>query len=261
MNKLEKAYFAVKRLDKRRRSDETSPALIIVTLIYLVAVLSVSIYSPQKLIWLAAYPIIYSEIKGIGYAGIFIKSLWLLPLLVMIGCFNPIFDTVPAFDVNGFKVSRGWVSFVSILLRGLLSFQALLLMIEETGFIDIFNLMRHAGFPKVLCTQMLLTYRYFSVILEEAIVMSRARESRGYGRKSYPLRIWGRFIGQLLIRSVHRATNVHRAMKARGFTGTLPLGREPAWTAKGWINLLAWGSVIIMLRFIDFSTLLIHFIK
>ncbi|MDE5807390.1 MAG: hypothetical protein K2H76_04680, partial [Muribaculaceae bacterium] len=78
MNKLEKAYLAIRRLDKRRRSDETSPALIIVTFIYLLAVLSVSIYSPQKLIWLAAYPIISSEIKGIGYGRILVKSLWIL---------------------------------------------------------------------------------------------------------------------------------------------------------------------------------------
>lgn len=260
MTKLEKAYLAISRFDRTRRRTDSSPAILLVTMVYLIAVLSVPVDKPQGIIWLAAYPVIASEMLGVGYGKIFIKSLWIMPLLVIIGIFNPILDTETVIHVGTISVSRGWVTFLSIILRGLLSFQAVLLMVFTTGFIDIFNLMRKAGFPSVLCTQMLLSYRYLFVILEEAIVMKRARESRGFGRKSYPFSMWGRFIGQLLIKTTRRATNIHRAMQARGFSGTLPLGTIYSWNYKSWIWLISWIGVIAMLRFVDFSKIITEII-
>lgn len=260
MTKLEKAYLAVSNIDRIRRRSESSPAILLVTLFYLVAVLSVPVDRPQGIIWLAAYPVIASEILGVGYGKIFVKSLWILPLLVIIGVFNPILDKVTVLQIGSLGVSRGWVTFVSIIFRGLLSFQAVILMVFTTGFIDIFNMMRKVGFPSVLCTQMLLSYRYLFVILEEAVVMKRAREARGYGRKSYPFPMWGRFIGQLLIKSTRRATGIHRAMQARGFSGTLPLSAKFIWNRKSWIWLISWTLVIVLLRFTDFSKIITEFI-
>ncbi|MBD5329424.1 MAG: cobalt ECF transporter T component CbiQ [Bacteroides sp.] len=260
VGKLEKAYLAIRGLDRSRTGGDSYPEMLVITLIYLVAVLSVPIYAPQKLIWLAAYPILASEMTGIGYGRILLKSLWILPFLIVIGIFNPIFDTGKAFTIGGVEINRGWVSFASIILRGILSLQAVILMVERIGFLDIFNTMRRLGFPTVLCTQMLLTYRYLSVITEEALIMKRAREARGYGRRSYPFSMWGRFVGQLLIRSVRRASYIHRAMKARGFSGTLPLGGDSGWSSKSRISLICWIVVIATLRFIDFSKLLTTFI-
>ena len=260
MSNLEKAYLTIRSLDTRRAGDKTCPDMLIITLVYLIAVLSVPIYAPQKLIWLAAYPIIASEAYGIGYWAVLKKSLWIIPFLILIGIFNPIFDKQTAIEIHGLKIDRGWISFISILLRGVLSLQAVVLMIEKIGFLDIFNLLRRLGFPSVLCTQLLLTYRYLAVITEEALIMKRAREARGYGRKSYPFKMWGRFIGQLLIRSTRRATNIHRAMKARGFSGTLPLGSKEVWTADCFIRLGIWTAVICGLRFIDFSKIITNFV-
>ena len=161
----------------------SAPAMLVVTLIFLIAVLSIPVNQPQKLIWLAVYPIVASEMSGIGYGNIFLKSLWILPLAILIGIFNPIIDISKAFTVSGITISRGWVSFISIIFRALLSFQSLLLLIATSGFLDMFNAMRHIGCPAVLSTQLLLTYRYISVIIEEAIIMNRARQARGYGKK------------------------------------------------------------------------------
>lgn len=261
MSKIEKAYLAIRRLDTRRAGEKTCPDMVIVTLIYLIAVLSVPVYAPQKLIWLAAYPIIMSEMSGIGYGALLKKTLWIVPFLIIIGIFNPILDRQTAFEIYGITIDRGWISFASILLRGVFSLQAVVLMVEKIGFLDIFNLLRRLGLPSVLCTQLLLTYRYLSVITEEALIMKRARESRGYGRRSYPFKMWSRFIGQLLIRSANRATNIHRAMKARGFSGTLPLGNKTKWTADCYVRLVIWTSVICMLRFIDFSKIVTLFVR
>lgn len=260
MSKLEKVYLTLKSLDKRRTGEKYSPAIPLVTLIYLIAVLSVPILRPQQLIWLSAYPIITSEMVGVGYGKIFLKSLWILPFLILIGIFNPLIERTPVFAVYNIEISRGWVSFISIIFRGLLSLQAVLVMISSIGFLDIFAIMRKTGMPKVLCQQLLLTYRNLSLIMEEAILMKRAREARGFGKKTYPLKMWGVFIGQLLIRSSERAIRIHRAMLARGFTGTLPLGRTEGWNSLAFIWLLIWTIVIILLRFVDFSKIITHFI-
>lgn len=257
MSGLETTYQRLLKLDGGQRSSAgSSPAAIIVTLVYLVCVLSVPLYQPHRLVWLAAYPVVAAEINGIGYGRIFVKSLWILPLAVMIGIFNPFIDTAPAFFIGSTPVSRGWLSFSSIIIRGLLSFQAVLILVASTGFIDIINSLRKIGCPAVLTTQLLLTYRYISVIISEAMLMRQAREARGYGRKSYPLKMWGRFIGQLLIRSSRRATWIHRAMSARGFDGSVPTGSALGWSRRSVIWLCVWCVAIVCLRVIDFSPLI-----
>lgn len=261
MGQLEKTYQQIVRLDNSRKCTYSSPAILIVTLLYLICVLSVPIYQPQKLIWLAAYPIVASELEGIGYGRIFLRSLWILPLIFFIGIFNPFIETEIAFRIGNVAISRGWLSFTSILFRGLLSFQAILILVGTTGFIEIFNSLRKIGCPAVLTTQLLLTYRYISVIIDQAMIMKRAREARGYGRKSYPLKMWGQFIGQLLVLSMQRATWIHRAMDARGFDGTLPTGNAGKWTKSSWLWLIVWCVIIICLRFIDFSTLIKHLLS
>lgn len=82
-------------------------SMLVVTLVYLVAVLSVPLYAPQQIIWLGVYPVIQSEMSGIGYGRIFLKSLWVLPLIAVIGIFNPFIDTDVAFRVGDVAVSRG----------------------------------------------------------------------------------------------------------------------------------------------------------
>lgn len=233
-----------------------SSVLLIVTIIYMTAILSISVYEPQKLIWLGAYPIVASEILGIGYWSVFKKSLWIIPLVALVGMFNPVIDTATAFTVGDLNISNGWVSFFSILLRGLLSLQALVILISKAGFIELFNSLRRIGCPNILVTQLQLTYRYTGVIIEEGINMKRSIAARGYGKKSYPLSMWSRFIGLLLIRSFNRASRVNKAMKARGFNGTFHTGRVSNWNTQSWLWLLSWTTIIIFLRFINFSLLI-----
>lgn len=258
MSSLEKTYHIITKNERSSHRITEAPAMLLITLIYLVALLSVPLQEPQKIIWLAAFPIIFSEIAGIGYLSIFIKSLWIIPLVAFIGMFNPIIDTETAFTIGNVVISKGWISFTSIILRGLLSLQSVILLVETTGFLDIFNAMLKLKCPVLLVTQLQLTYRYISVIIEETIVMRRARESRGFGKKKYPVKMWAIMIGQLLVRSMSRATRIHRAMLARGFDGSLPTGTPDVWTKSSIIYLICSVLFILILRFVDFSTFLLR---
>lgn len=249
MAKLENVITVLARASAGREQAIAPAAMVAVTLVYLVAVLSVPLYSPHRLVWLAIYPIVASEMNGDGYWRVLIRSLWILPIVAMIGTFNPILERSEAFSIGGIAISFGWVSFFSILLRGLLSMQSVLIMISAIGFYDFCDTLRRSGCPAVLTTQMLLTYRYISVLVEEALVMRRAREARGYGRCNYPLRMWGTFVGQLLIRSIERAGRIHRAMLARGYDGRMPTGAKPGkMNGAGWTYLIIWTILIIACR-------------
>lgn len=235
-------------------------ALLAVTAIYLVAMLSIPPESLGMLIWFAVYPIVTSPLAHERYERIFLQSLVILPLLIVIGVFNPIYDHRVAFEVAGLKISMGWVTFLSIILRGLFSMQALILLIDVSGFIGFCNALRRLGLPKVLTTQLLMLYRYIGVLLEEALDMHRARASRGFGRKNYPIKMWGSFIGQLLIRTLERSRRINSAMLARGFNGTIPDSylSEQRWQTADTVYCLVWILVILFLRFTNLSAILFN---
>lgn len=257
---IEKAIFILNRrqtapAEGSHIGDIDPRALLVVTVVYLVAMLSIPPESLGMLIWFAIYPIITAPLAHERYERVFMQSLVILPLLIVIGVFNPIYDHRVAFAVAGLKISMGWVTFLSIVIRGLLSMQALLLLVDVCGFIGFCNALRRLGLPKPLTTQLMMLYRYIGVLLEEALDMQRARASRGFGRKSYPLKMWGSFVGQLLIRTLERSRRIHRSMLARGFDGTIPNSYQSAqrWQTADTVYCLVWLPVILFLRFANLS--------
>lgn len=194
----------------------------VVTLLYLGGMLSVPLTAVGWLLPFAVCPLAVCLSGGMGYGRLWIRSLWVLPILLPLALFNPLYDHRPLWQAGGIVVTAGWAGVCAILLRGLLSMQALLLLVRTTGVYPLCTALRRMGVPSLLTTQLLFVYRYQVLLLQETLNMSRARAARGYGRRTYPLRMWSVFIGQLLLRSVERAGRIHRAMAARGFTGTFP---------------------------------------
>ena len=166
------------------------------------------------------------------YGQLFRRSLVVLPFVALIGLFNVFYERTPVFRIGTVSITEGWIGFASILLRGLLSVQALLLLIRSTGYYRLCRSMQRMGMPSLFAAQLLFVFRYLRVLVEEAIRMKQARDARGYGRSSYPLPMWGTFVGQLMIRTFDRAELVYRAMLARGFTGRIPdctFREQPHW--------------------------------
>ncbi len=235
-------------------------ALLLVTVIYLVAMLSVPLQRTDVIIWFAVYPIISAPLAHIAYERLFRNSLFVLPLLIFIGIFNPIYDRVTAFTIFGISVSAGWISFISIIIRGLLATQALLLLIRVAGFNDMCEAMRQLGVPSVIVTQLLMVYRYLAVLLQEALTMQRARQARSYGKSSFKASMWGPFVGQLLLRTIERSRRINMAMKARGFNGSLSASPPSHWDTADTLYCLVWIPIFFALRFLDIPTLLLSLI-
>lgn len=253
MSKLEKAIFELNRMEQA--SEQLSPlhrldtrAKLLVTLLFLIFVLSLPLDNLAGLILFLVYPIVSCAMVGISYGSVFKRSLFVLPFIAFIGIFNPILDRQVAFHIGGIGITDGWISFLSILIRGLVSVQAALILILTTGFYNLCRGMRCLGVPSLLTTQLLFVYRYISVLLQEALSMYRARAARSFGRKSYPFRMWGIFIGQLLIRTIERSEHIHRAMLARGFTGNIESNYHASWRTKETLYLVLWTGLFFLLK-------------
>lgn len=264
MTHLERALTQLNEMEALATADSpvhriSARSKLLVTLLYLVTVLSFSLHALAGILLFALYPIVGSAMSGISYSRILVKSLYVLPLIAIIGLFNPLLHTEPLLS-GPFVLSAGWVEFISITLRGVLAVQAVVLLISTTGFHRVCRAMQGLGLPSFLAAQILFVYRYISVLAEEALSMDRARRSRSYGRRHYSLREWGTFAGQLLQRSIARARRINMAMEARLFDGTLPQTHTDRWHWSDSLYLLIWAVLFAAGRLIDPSTLFTHII-
>ena len=253
-NKLDKGIRTYTRAVSETEESVRDPrALLMVTVLYLVMMLTMPLDNLAGLIWFGIYPVVGAALAGIPFSRIFRKSLIVLPLVMAIGIFNPWFDHGTGMTIGNMEISHGWLTFLSITVRGLYAVQALLLLTENCGFIGMCRALRRLHVPSFLTTQMEMAYRYCGVLMQEAQNMRRAREARGYGRKTMDLRTWGVMIGQLFLRSVDRAQRVHQAMLMRGFNGTMPdyCLNPRHWTLADSVYLTAWTIAILLLRFLN----------
>ena len=101
------------------RTDARSKLL--VTVVFLVTMLSVPLCRLPELLLFFVFPIVACAMGGLSYGTIFRRSLVVLPFVVFIGVFNLFYDREPVFRIGTLAVTAGWVSFLSIVLRGLLS--------------------------------------------------------------------------------------------------------------------------------------------
>ena len=238
--------------------QEINPvSLLLVTLAYIVSMLSLPLEALHKLIWFAFYPIIMAQMADQTYMKLMRNSIVILPFIICIGIFNPYYDHREAFYLGDFKVTYGWITFISLLLRGVLATQALLIFIKIAGFRKICGSLKSIGIPNVLVVQLMVMYRFIGILMEEALSLKRAVQARGFGRKSFPIKIWTRLVGSLLLRSIDRAKNVHEAMLSRGFTGNLPLGKKSKWSLRDILFCGSWILIFLVLRLFDLSHIFI----
>lgn len=233
-------------------------ALILVTLVFLCFMLGVPTMHIDILLWFAIYPIIAGPLLGLSYGSLFLQSLIILPLVLMLGVFNPIIDREPVVTTDRVVLTRGWLLFLGLVVRGLLSMQALLILIRSIGFVGIVKGLGRLGVPRFLITQLLMVFRYIRVLIEEGLTMKRARDARSYGNK-LSIRLWGVLVGQLFLRSVDRAERVHKAMLSRGFSGEIPVGygKKSSWGWSSTLFLVGWSLVFTFLRLFNLSLLFV----
>jgi cobalt/nickel transport system permease protein len=103
------------------------------------------------------------------------------------------------------------------------------------------------GMPRPLAVQLLFLYRYMTVLGEEAVRMTVAREQRGGGRP-LSIRLYGALVGRLLLRTWDRAERIYLAMCARGFAGDFRGGPPPRLGRLEIAYVAGWCGLLLLLR-------------
>lgn len=104
--------------------------------------------------------------------------------------------------------------------------------------------------PTVFVQMLLFTYRYIFVFLAELRRMEVAMKARGFVAKGNmeTLKIFGNFIGTLLVRSFERTERIYKAMLSKGYQGEfhtlVEFQSQPRDIAK---TALAIGTAIVLL--------------
>jgi cobalt/nickel transport system permease protein len=135
----------------------------------------------------------------------------------------------------------------ALLCKSYISALAVVLVVATTPMPMLLNGLESSGIPRFLLMVAQFVYRYLFVIGEEAFRMRKAALSRGgSARGAAAFRAACGAVGALFARSYARAEDIHRAMLARGFTGSLPSLARPRFTpADALFAVLSAGAILL----------------
>lgn len=191
--------------------------------------------------------VVRRSLVALPFAGAAITLIFTMP--------EPYLGAVP---LTGWTISLpGLIRFASIVFKSLISVQVAVLLMVSTHFTDMLWALGALRVPRILVAVVSFMYRYIFVLAEEAIRLTRARDSRSatIGRKPalarsiiFRARTTGRMIGSLIVRSFARSERVYQAMVARGYRGELRVLAPPPVSAPDLVFAgLAAGLFIVLL--------------
>jgi len=237
------ADTAVHRIDPRVK--------VLTALIFIVSVVSFERYAVIPLLPFVLYPVILATEGRVPLGWLGSRLLAAAPFAVLIGLFNPLLDREVVATIGPLVITGGWVSYLSIIIRFLLTTAAALVLIATTSFNGVCMALERLGVPDVFATQLLFLYRYLFVLAEEALTMQQARDLRSFGRRGTGIRVLGQILGHLLLRTYARAQRVYSAMLLRGFDGHVRVSRTLTIGVADIAFLVGWSALFIFLRFVN----------
>lgn len=253
MSKIADAISEINNMDSLAARDQWVNRIhplvkLIVTVGYIAAVVSFQKYDVPGLVGMVVYPMAVFMLSELSFWDSVKRLRLVLPLILLLGILNPILDKTPVL-IGGVKISAGVLSMLTLIMKGVLSVLASYLLIATTGLEKLCYSLRLLRVPKAVVTQLMLTYRYISVLLGEAERVTQAYSLRAPKQKGVHFRVWGSLTGQMLLRSMDRANTVFESMLLRGYNGEYeymnecfaPGGRDAVW-------LFIWLGIIILFR-------------
>lgn len=228
---------------------------LLTTVIYLIVTVSFSRYEIIGLLPLLFYPVIVFTFAELPLAPILKRILLVEPFIIGIGILNPFFDH-QTIIIGGLVLSRGWITFLSIFIKCGLTVTAAILLLATTGMDKLAAALRMLKVPKLFVLQLLLTYRYISVLMEEVARTLRAYSLRAPQQKGVHRSVWGSLAGQLILRTFERAQRVYQAMCLRGFTGEYNTGNHPKFKTLDYVYMFLWILFFIIARICNIPILI-----
>lgn len=253
MKKLEQALFEINQIDDAAGNGKWLNRIyplvkLVVTICYITIVVSFSKYDFAGVLRMGVYPIVIFILGEVSFRDALKRLRVILPIVCLVGIFNPFFDRQPIMEIAGITVTAGIVSMLTLMIKGIYSVLASYLLIVTTPIENICHALRLLHIPAVIVTQILLSYRYVSVLLEEAHRMMQAYSLRAPNQKGIHFEVWGPLVGQLLLKSIDRANEVYESMLLRGYQGECYPIIKISCQIKDYVYLAVWCIVFFCLR-------------
>ena len=235
MSKVSAAGVEFREMDELAAQESAIHALhplikLLVTLAYIIVVVSFPKYALSGLSVMVLYPILIFQASGIPVRTCFHKLRVVMPLVCAVGLLNPFFDRVPLRYLGNLAVSGGVISMITLMLKGIFSLMASFLLVATTKM-------------DALCA-------------EEISIMTDAYHLRAPGQKGIHISAWGSFLGQLLLRSMDRADELYQSMQLRGFCGDFYYADSAPCTLGAAMYGVLWVGAFLLARCFDLPLLL-----
>ena len=256
MSKINNAIFELHEVDEMAQKNtvinQIHPLIkVVITLIYIGIVVSYDKYDLFGLLPLFLYPLIVFHLADIKIIKSLKKLRMVLPIVCLVGIINPFLDHTYMISIGNIAITGGMISMLTLMIKGAYTLMASFLLIATTGIEKICYALRLLKIPTFIITQLLLSYRYLTVLMNEANTVFEAYTLRAPRQNGVVYKMWGSLIGQLLFRTIDRAENIYDSMILRGFNGEYLLTDRKKATSIDYIYLGLWLFILIALRSVN----------
>lgn len=220
----------------------------VLTVVYIAVTVSFPKYDVIGLAGMVVYPLAIFLLGELSFWDSLKRLRVVLPFLCLVGLFNPLFDR-NVIVIGQTAINAGVLSMVTLILKGVFAVLASYLLIATTSIEKLCYAFGMLHLPRAIITQILLTYRYITVLLAEAGRITQAYALRAPHQKGVHFKVWGSLTGQMLLRSMDRANEVYESMLLRGYQGDYGYMRE--WIAFGGrdaLYFLLWIGIFALFR-------------
>lgn len=254
MNKISQVISNLHEIDnesakRNKNSQVTDEAKLIVTLAYIVVVVSFKPHDLFGVLSMFAFLIVSSILQELSILKAIKKMRFLIAFLLIAGIANPIFDREVMFHIGNVNVTSGFITMTTLLIKGFFTICASYFLVLQIGVDGMCRAMYRMHFPKSIVTMVSLMYRYVIVLLKEVERMNIAYKLRSPKQKGIHISAWGSYVGLLLTRSIDRGETVYDCMLMRGFNGafyTEKVDKEKL--IKSILFVLFWVAFFVFLR-------------
>lgn len=253
MNKIQVAICDITSLENASLHSNYFSKLhplvkVLITLWYLLLVISIPMNCFHLLLGMSLYPILTYQTNDLSIKETLYRLRVTLPLFLLLGITQPFFDQTEVFVIGTLTITNGMITMISILVKGLLCLLASSLLIQTTSMEQICYALGLIHVPALIITMLLFIYRYLHVFLQEYEISTQAYSLRAPKQQGIHWKAWGPMIGLLLLRTIDRATEVYQSMCLRGYHG----GAIPMNTRRlkryDWLSFLLMGTLLLIFR-------------
>ena len=253
MNNTDQASRDIHRSDNADHSHGKRGGLhpvsrVIVTFFYILVVVSFPVYDLMGLVSMVLYPLVYILWHEISVPAM-LRRVWpVLLLTAAAGVAGLAMNREVCVTLGGITVTYGMLSMATLMIKGIFCVMASYVLSVTVGIGQICHALRLLHVPQEIVIVVMLMHRYLMVLIKEVERMQLAYRLRAPGQKGLRFRIWGSFVGLLLLRSMDRAEEVYESMKLRGFHGGIPISSPGRNTGLSIVYVLLWGIFVLVLR-------------